>query len=251
MRFVPVKNIEQQCALALHRVRQGFVKTRTAQANQIRGLLGEFGVIIPQGIVNIAKRVPELIEDATNEISGSTRLLIERLMDHLKALERQVDELDLKIKEWHRASEASCKLEKIPGIGPITASALVATMGDAKNFANGRQVAAWLGLVPKQHSSGGRKCSAGHQQARPHVPAHLLIHGARSVIYAAQRKKNAAPSWLSRLLERRNLNVAAVALANKNARIVWALLAKDREFRCEKKLQATTGELIHRLLRRS
>jgi transposase len=195
--------------------------------------LGEFGVIIPQEVVNIAKRVPELIEDATNEISGSTRLLIERLMDHLKALERQVDELDLKIKKWHRASEASCKLEKIPGIGPIAASALVATMGDAKNFDNARQVAAWLGLVPKQHSSGGRNVLLGISKRGDTYLRTLLIHGARLVIYAAQRKKNAAPSGLSRLLERRNLNVTAVALANKNARIVWALLAKDREFRCD------------------
>jgi transposase len=233
MRFVPVKNIEQQSALALHRVRQGFVKARTAQANQIRGLLGEFGLIIPQGIAYIAKRVPELIEDAAIELSGSFRLLIERLMEHLKELDKQVDELDAKIKEWHRASDASRKLTMIPGIGPVTASALIATIGDAKNFDNGRQMAAWLGLVPKQHSSGGKNVLLGISKRGDTYLRTLLIHGARAVISAAQRKTDKVEGWLSRLLERRNKNVAAVALANKNARIVWALLARDREFRSD------------------
>jgi transposase len=140
MRFVPIKNIEQQSVLSLYRVRQGFVKARTAQGNPIRGLLVEFGLIIPQGIPNIAKRVPELIEDASNELTGSFRLLVDRLMDHLKELDKQVDELELQIKTWHRESDAGCKLEKIPGIGPITASALVATIGNAKNFDDGRQL---------------------------------------------------------------------------------------------------------------
>ena len=233
MRFVPIKNIEQQSVLALHRVRQGFVKARTAQANQIRGLLGEFGLVIPQGIANIAKRVPELIEDASNELSGSFRLLIDRLMAHLKELDRQVDELDAKIKEWHRASDASRKLTMIPGIGPVTASALIATIGDAKNFNNGRQMAAWLGLVPKQNSSGGKNVLLGISKRGDTYLRTLLIHGARAVIYAAQREKDKVEGWLSRLLERRNVNVAAVALANKNARIVWALLARDREFRSD------------------
>lgn len=177
MRFVPIKNIEQQSVLTLHRVRQGFVKARTAQANQIRGLLGEFGLIIPQGIANIAKRVPELIEDAFIELTGSFRLLIDRLMEHLKVLDKQVDELDVKIKESHRASDASRKLEKIPGIGPVTASALIATIGAAKNFDNGRQMAAWLGLVPKQHSSGGKNVLPGISKRGDTYLRTLLIHG--------------------------------------------------------------------------
>lgn len=230
MRFVPIKDIGQQSALALHRVRQGFVKARTAQANQIRGLLGEFGLIIPQGIANIATRVPELIEDATNELSGTFRLLVDRLMDHLKELDKQVKEIDAQINAWHRASDASRKLEKIPGIGPITASALVASIGDAKNFDSGRQVAAWLGLVPKQHSSGGKPTLLSISKRGDTYLRTLLIHGARSVIYAAQRKTQKSDGWLGRLVARRNLNVAAVALANKNARIVWALLANEREF---------------------
>ena len=229
MRFVPIKNIEQQSVLALHRVRQSFVKARTAQSNQIRGLLAEFGLVVPVGIANIAKRVPELIEDATNELTGSVRLLIARLMDHLKELDRQVDELEAQIKSWHRASDASCKLEKVPGIGPITASALVATIGDAKNFDGGRQMAAWLGLVPRQHSTGGKSNLLGMSKRGDTYLRTLLIHGARSVIFRAQQKVGKV-GWLNELVQRRNKNVAAVALANKNARIIWALLANDREF---------------------
>ncbi len=169
MRFVPIKNVEQQSVLALHRVRQGFVKARTAQANQIRGLLAEFGLIIPQGIGYIANRVPELIEDASNELPGAFRLLVQRLLDHLKELDRQVGELETQIEQWHRSSDASSKLAQIPGIGPIIASALVASLGDAKNFQSGRQVAAWLGLVPRQHSSAGKQNLLGISQARGHV----------------------------------------------------------------------------------
>ena len=158
MRFVPIKNIEQQAVLALHRVRQGFVKARTAQANQIRGLLGEFGIIIPQGIGYIVTRVPELIEDASNELPGAFRLLVQRLLDHLKELDRQVDELETRIQAWHRASDLSCKLAQVPGIEPLTASALVASLGDAKNFTSGRQVAAWLGLVCPRRSKSEPPC---------------------------------------------------------------------------------------------
>ena len=230
MRFVPIKNVEQQSVLALHRVRQGFVKARTAQANQIRGLLSEFGLIIPQGIGYIATRVPELIEDASNELPGAFRLLVQRLLDHLKELDRQVDELEEQIVKWHRQSNASSKLAQVSGIGPITASALVASLGDAKNFDGGRQVAAWLGLVPKQHSSGGKQNLLGISKRGDTYLRTLLIHGARSVIYRAPQKPDSC-SWINGVVNRRNKNVAAVALANKNARIVWALLAHDREFR--------------------
>jgi transposase len=229
MRFVPIKNVEQQAVLSLHRVRQGFVRERTAQANQIRGLLSEFGLVIPQGIAHIAQRVPELIEDASNELPGQFRLLIQRLLDHLKELSRQAAEIEAQIQAWHRQSDLSRKLEKIPGIGPITASALVATMGEAKNFDNGRQVAAWLGLVPRQHSSGGKSNLLGISKRGDCYLRTLLIHSARSVIRVANRKAEQS-GWLHELLQRRNHNVAAVALANKNARTVWALLAHDREF---------------------
>lgn len=229
MRFVPLKSVEQQSVLALHRVRQGFVKARTAQANQIRGLMAEFGLIIPQGISHIARRVPELIEDAGNELTGTFRLLVERLMLNLKEMDRQVEETEALIVQWHRQSQASRKLDAIPGIGPITASALVASIGDASNFDNGRQLAAFLGLVPRQHSSGGKQNLLGISKRGDAYLRTLLIHGARALIYARQKSADKT-SWLHRLLERKNPNVAAVAMANKNARIVWALLVRDRAF---------------------
>ena len=229
MRFVPVKDTGQQAVLAMHRVRQGFVKARTAQANQIRGLLSEFGLVIPQGIGHIALRVPELIEDASNDLPGSFRLLVQRLLDHLKELDRQVGELEAQIQAWHRNSAVRCKLAQIPGIGPITASALVASIADAKSFDSGRQVAAWLGLVPRQHSSGGKQNLLGISKRGDTYLRTLLIHGARSVIFHTQHKADSC-TWVKALAERRNKNVAAVALANKNARIVWALLAHDRQY---------------------
>jgi transposase len=229
MRFVPIKNVEQQALLSVHRARQGFVKARTAQANQIRGLLSEFGIVMPQGIRAIAKRMPDILEDAENGIPGTMRKLLERLNDHLKELGRQVEELELQIKRWHIESEASIKLAAIPGIGPITASAIVATVGNATEFKNGRQLAAWLGLVPKQHSSGGKQTLLGISKRGDTYLRTLLIHGARAVIRFAENKGE-PDSWLRKLIARRNKNVAAVALANKNARIVWALLAKDTLF---------------------
>ncbi|HJY05350.1 MAG TPA: IS110 family transposase [Bryobacteraceae bacterium] len=231
MRFVPIKSVEQQAILSVHRVRQGFVKARTAQANQIRGLLGEFGLIIPQGISHIAERVPALLEDASNELPAALRQLIERLTAHLKELDRQVKEFERQIIAWHRSSELSRKLEKIPGIGPLAASALVASIADANSFDNGRQVSAWLGLVPRQCSSGGKSTLLGMSKRGDAYLRTLLIHGARSAILAAQRKSKNTNLWLTNLLNRRHPNIAAVALANKNVRTVWAMLAHDREFK--------------------
>jgi transposase len=233
MRFVPIKNTEQQAVLALHRARQGFVKARTAQANQIRGLLAEYGIVIPQGIGHIAKRLPEILEDGENDLPGAFRQLLDRLGDHLKELDRQVGELEMQIQSWHRENEASKKMAQIPGIGPITASALVASIGDAKSFENARQLAAWLGLVPRQHSSGGKQVLLGISKRGDTYLRTLLIHGARAVIRVAERKVGYADSWLARLVGRRNKNVAAVALANKNARTVWALLAHGRDYQAD------------------
>jgi len=230
MRFVPIKNGEQQAVLALHRARQGFVKARTAQANQIRGLLAEYGIAIPQGISHIATHLPDILEDGENGLPGMFRQLIDRLGAHLKELDRQVQELEVQIQVWHRANDASRKLAQIPGIGPITASALAASIGDAKSFDNGRQLAAWLGLVPRQNSSGGKQTLLGISKRGDTYLRTLLIHGARAVIRVAERKVTYADSWLAGVMGRRNKNVAAVALANKNARIVWALLAHDREY---------------------
>jgi transposase len=232
MRFVAMKSVEQQAILSVHRARQGFVKARTAQANQIRGLLSEFGIIIPQGISSIAKRIPEILEDGENELPGTMRNLIERLAANLKEMDRQAKELEAQIQQWHRQNEASRKLAEIPGLGPITASAIVATVGDAREFKNARQLAAWMGLVPKQNSSGGKQNLLGISKRGDTYLRTLMIHGARAVIRVAENKAEPG-SWIRKLMGRRNKNVAAVALANKNARVVWALLAHDRMFRLD------------------
>ncbi len=230
MRFVPIKNTAQQALLGLHRARQGFVIARTAQANQIRGLLAELGLVMPVGIRSIGRKLPEILEDAENGLSGMSRALFARLFEHFRALDRQVDELEREINAWHREDTASQRLQTIPGIGPLTASALVASVGDAKVFKNGRQFAAWLGLVPRQNSSGGKTNLLSISKRGDTYLRTLLIHGARSVLLHLKRRPDLVEGWLARVAARRNSNIAAVALANKNARTVWALLAHGREY---------------------
>ena len=231
MRFVAVKTAPMQAVLALHRARQGFVKARTAQGNQIRGLLAEFGIVIAKGIGHIAKRLPEILEDGDNGLPGMMRELLQRLGANLKDMDKQVGELERQIVLWHRENEASRKLEAIAGIGPLTASAMVATLGDAKSFKNARQVPAWLGMVPRHDGTGG-KVTLGAISKRGDVYLRtMLIHGARSVVaHIDEHKPDQADEWLKKLLARRNKNVAAVALAAKNARIAWALLAHERSY---------------------
>jgi transposase len=231
MRFVPVKNIDQQALLGLHRVRQGFVKERTAQVNQIRGLLAEFGIVMPVGIRSIEGKLPGILEDAENGLSGASRSLFARLFEHFRALDRHVEEIEREINAWHRDNTDSQRLQAIPGIGPLTASALVASIGNARAFRNGRQFAAWLGLVPRQCSSGGKNTLLGISKRGDTYLRTLLIHGARSVLQMLHRHPDQADGWLARVTKRRHSNVAAVALANKNARTVWALLAHGRDYR--------------------
>jgi transposase len=230
MRFVPVKNVEQQALLAMHRARQGFVAGRTAQANQLRGLLTEFGIVMPEGIRSVTKNVPEILADAENGLPSISRELFCRLFEHFRELDRQVHELEAQIILWHRGEAQSRRLEAIPGIGPLTASALVGSVGNASNFKSGRQFAAWLGLVPRQHSSGGKDRLLGISKRGDTYLRTLLIHGARSVLWRVKKKTGDSKGWLARLAARRNPNVAAVALANKNARIAWALLAHGRTY---------------------
>ena len=231
MRFVAVKTADMQAVLALHRARQGFVKARTAQANQIRGLLAEFGIVIAKGIWHIAKRLPEILEDGENGLLGMMRELLQRLGTNLQDMDKQVRELERQIVLWHRENEASRKLEAIAGIGALGASAMVATLGDAKSFKNARQVPAWLGMVPRHEGTGGN-VKLGRISKRGDVYLRtLLIHGARAVITAVERKPDHADEWLKQLLVRRNKNVATVALAAKNARIAWAILAHNTEYR--------------------
>ncbi|TKI02092.1 IS110 family transposase, partial [Martelella alba] len=233
MRFVPVKTEEQQSILSIHRAREGFVKARTAQANAIRGLLNEFGIIIVQGIRQIAIRLPAILEDADNNLPGTFRQLLQRLGEHLQELDRQVIELEKEIQRWHRNNADSQRLSEIPGIGPITASALIASIGDVRNFSSGRQLAAWLGLVPRQYSSGGKPVLQSISKRGDKYLRTLLIHGARAVVQHIAQKTGQTANWLNSLLLRRNTNVAVVAVANKNVRIVWALLAHKRGFKAD------------------
>jgi transposase len=233
MRFVPIKNVDQQAVLSIHRARQGFVKARTAQGNQIRGLLLEYGIALPLGLGHITKRLPAILEDGENDFPIMFRQLLQRLVEHLKELDHQVKELETQIQVWHQHNDASQRLAGIPGIGPITASALVASIGDASNFKNGRQLAAWLGLVPRQHSSGGKPTLQGISKRGDAYLRTLLIHGGRSAMRVAAGKTNQTSLWLVQLMERRHKNVAAVALANKNARTVWALLTHQREYQSD------------------
>ena len=229
MRFVAVKTPEQQAMLALHRARQGFVEERTACANRIRGLLAEYGLVLPQGISHIRQRVPLLVDEARQKLPGMFVEIIARLLEHFKVVDAQVHDLEAQIERWAKEQDDCRRLQAVPGIGPITASALVASIGDARNFGSGWQLAAWLGLVPRQHSSGGKNVLLGMSKRGDSYLRTLLIHGARSVIVAMQRKA-ATENWLQRLLGRCHANVAAVAQANKTARIVWALLAHKRSY---------------------
>jgi transposase len=233
MRFVPIKNTEQQALLGLHRARQGFVAARTAQANQMRGFLAEFGLVMPVGIRYLECKLPEFLEDAENGLTGASRALLARLFEHFRTLDRQVEELEREINAWHREDTASKRLQAIPGIGPLTASALVASVGDAKVFHNGRQFAAWLGLVPRQSSTGGKTNLLGISKRGDVYLRTLLIHGARSMLQTIRRHPGRTEGWLARVAARRNPNIAAVALANKNARTVWALLAHGRDYQAQ------------------
>jgi transposase len=223
MRFVPIKTVEQQAVLAVHRVRQGLVKLRTAQVNQLRCLLAEYGLVLPRGIQHM-RGVPALLDGAVNELPQTFVQLMLQQLESIRALDRRIAALEGDIRRWHRESAASRRLAEVPGIGPLTASALVATIGNAATFASGRQLAAWIGLVPRQHSSGGKPKLLGIGKRGDGYLRSLLVHGARSVVASPRRRSNGTSPWLDRLLLRRHTNIAIVAQANKTARIAWALL---------------------------
>lgn len=237
MRFVSIKTPEQQSLLSFHRARTGFVKARTAQINQIRGLLAEFGIVLPPGSVAISRHVPALLEDAENSLTVPFRRLLSSLYENVKQLSEHIEAMEAAINEHFRNDELCKKIATIPGIGVLTATAIVSTVGDGTGFKNGRQLAAWLGLVPRQYSSGGKNTLGSISKRGDAYIRTLLIHGARAVLSA--RKDRLAPeSWLGRLVSRRNKNVAAVALANKNARMLWVLLTTDKEFAPEEVMGA-------------
>jgi transposase len=231
MRFVPVKSVEQQDLQALHRVRSGLVQERTAKINQVRGLLGEYGIVIGQGVAQLRRGLPEILEDAENGLTAAARALFAHLREQIVHLDAQIAIYQTSIEQRCQASAACRKLIQIPGIGVLTATALVAAMADGSAFEQARQVSAWLGLTPRQDSSGGKAKLLGISKRGDSYLRTLLIHGGRSVVKAAANKDDAQSRWINDLVKRRNKNIAAVAVANKNARIAWALLQRDESYR--------------------
>ena len=224
MRFVPVKSIEQQDIQSLHRIRSQIVARRTAQANQIRGLLMEYGVIIPKGISYIRKEIPMILEDAENELSFLFRELLSGLYDEMVHMDNRVSIIERKLETICNQNEDCQRLLSIPGIGLLSATAMIAAIGNINVFKNGRELAAWLGLVPRQHSTGGKPTLLGISKRGDTYLRTLLIHGGRTVVRVSEKYNDKRNNWISDLSQRRGKNISAVAVANKNARIVWALL---------------------------
>lgn len=231
MRFVPIKSIEQQDVQSLHRVRERLVHERTALVNQTRGLLREYGVFIPAGIRAFRREIATVLEDAENELTALTREIIAHQYERLLELDRRIDSYEERIQRIFRENERCQRLAQVEGVGPLVATALIAAVGDAREFKNGRHLAAWLGLVPRQHSSGQRTRLLGISKRGNTYLRTLLIHGARSVLYRCGAKTDGRSRWLQSIKARRGMNCASVALANKNARILWALLAHGDAYR--------------------
>jgi transposase len=231
MRFVPIKSIEQQALQGLHCVRDRVVKARTALINEIRGLLGESGIILQQGVAAVRNTLPSIIEDAMNGLCMPMRALMKALYSELESVDARLDDLDDQVKA-HAQQDANAKrIQQLDGVGPITASAIVSSLGDATQFKSGREFAAWLGIVPRQHSSGGKERLVGISKRGDSRLRTLLIHGARSALLASTHKTDRRSEWLHKLTERRNKNIATVALANKQARIIWAMITRQEDYR--------------------
>jgi transposase len=227
MRFVPVKTEEQQARLCMHRVRQGIVEQRTALINRVRGLLSEFGTVMPQKAATVRRQAASHLED----LPGWANLAVGDCLSEIHRLDERLAEYDRHVAHIAAEDERSRRLMKLQGIGATTASALVATIGHAGDFKNGRQLAAWLGLVPGQYSSGGKTRLGSITKAGDGYLRTLLIMGARAVLAAAAGKNDRLSRWAVALAERRGYWKAVVAIASKNARLAWAVLAKGDEFK--------------------
>ena len=230
MRFVPAKSIEQQDIPSLHRIRNQVVARRTAQANQIRGLLTEYGIIIPQGISYVRQQLPLILEDADNQLTYIFRELLLGLYEEMAHLDQRIKALEVKLETLCAQNEDCQRLLSIPGVGLLSATALVAAIGDIGVFKSGRELAAWLGLVPRQHSTGGKPTLLGISKRGDAYLRTLLIHGGRTVVRVATKHQDRRNRWICKLEERRGKNITAVAVANKNARTAWALLSKKTTY---------------------
>lgn len=224
MRSVAIKTVEQQDVQALHRMRSAAVGGRTTLCNQLRGLLAEYGLVLPKGVAALRRRIPELLEDGENGLSGFFRQLLEQGYHQLRDLDRYIDFYTKLIEERAKHSDAEQRLQTIPGFGKIVASAFHAAIGDGRAYRRGRDVSAAHGLVPRQHSSGGKQVLLGISKRGDAYLRAQLVHGARSVLSRAHRKDDRLSRWACRVQAERGFNKAAVALANKMVRIGWAVL---------------------------
>jgi transposase len=231
MRFVPIKTDDQLDMQSLHRVRESWVGRRTAVINQIRGLLLERGITIRKGRRHAEAAVPQILEDADTNLSGRLRMLLAQLLRELRQLQSQIDESDLGIVQASSEQEACQRLMAIPGIGPVTATAIVSAIGNGAEFKRGRGFSAWLGLVPGQHSTGGKQKLLGISRRGNGYLRRLFVNGARAVLQCREKQSSGLRAWLSKLTSRAHSNVVAVALANKLARMAWALLTKGEFYR--------------------
>ena len=227
MRFVTPKTVAQQDLQNMHRVRRRLIGARTALVNQIRGLLAEYGVVVPKQESPLRRALPRLIEDLTNDLTPLARTTFTALYEELRAVDARVTTIDRELKEYCAQDERCQRLTAIEGIGPLTATAMIAAVADPRVFKNGRHLAAWLGLVPRQCSSGGKSRLLGISKRGDRYVRTLLIHGARAVVVRAGAKPDARSRWIAEKRRQRGTNRACVAVANKNARIIWALLAHD------------------------
>jgi transposase len=231
MRFVPIKTPEQQDVQALHRLRERRLQERTRLCNQLRGLLGEYGLILPKGVHVLRRRIPELLEDGENGLSDLFRQLLSRGYAQLRELDEHIDFYTQQVESYSEHNEACRRLETIPGYGSIVASVFHSAFGNGEGYRRGRDVSASLGLVPKQHSSGGKEVLLGISKRGDRYLRSLLVHGARSVVIQAARKEDSLSRWINKIKAQRGFNKAVVALANKMARIGWAVLANKTTYR--------------------
>jgi transposase len=230
MRFVSVKTVDQQDVQAAHRIRSELMDQRKAKVNQIRGLTAEYGLVAPREILHLRRAIPLWLEDQENGLSPRFRKLLTGLWDDLRVLDGRLVELDQEIATIAASDPVAKRLQQLRGVGPLIATALVATVGDASQFGNGRQMAASLGLTPKQNSSGGKERLLGISKRGDCYVRCVLIHGARSMINSAKTKTDPLRLWVLRIAATRHPNVAAVALANKTARIAWAMIRHETDY---------------------
>jgi transposase len=231
MRFVAVKSQAQQDVLALHRVRSLLIRERTALMNQMRGLLAECGIVVAQGAAHLRRTLAEILGSRDNQVSELLREALVEMSERLRSFEERLGRYDRQIGTLARSDRRAGQLMTVPGVGPLIATALIATVGDARQFKSGRELSAWLGLVPREHSSGERTILLGISKRGDRYLRTLLIHGARSALRSASHKRDRRSLWIGTLRDRRGPNIAAVALANKNARVLWALLTRTEEYR--------------------